>query len=124
MPHLALGGVRFGYGFGGSSHGADMPIPITVSAGTTTLVAFNDVAFDSTAGQATAKLEAAPANGSLHRFFWKAGSIPPIVDGNGKNVAAWAPNVNQTSGATTYIDQLGSGGTLEYDGTQWWWWGA
>jgi hypothetical protein len=52
--------------------------------------------------------------------MWKSGAIPPVINGNGKLVASWTGK-NQSSAATQVIDVLGDGGTLEYDGTQWWW---
>ena len=92
----------------------------TLTTGTFTAIFGEQVIFDTTGGAIDYQLEANPAQGDAHAFMWKAGTTPPTIDGNGKQVASWSA-LNQSSAGTQVINILGGNGRLQYDGTQWWW---
>jgi hypothetical protein len=94
---------------------------VTITAGQTIVLAkTDDVDLDTSGGSvATAKLGAAPAAGEKHSIRWIAGSILPVVDGNGNQVEQWA--ALGTFGATTTISPVQQGGVIEFTGARWEW---
>ena len=92
--------------------------PYTVLA-TDTLIEFNE----GNGLLATAQFPAAPSTGERHTFKWwnyVAGSPPPLINGNGKQVEAWTNPVGLPGlASSTNITTQGAQGTWEYDGTQW-----
>jgi hypothetical protein len=119
VSNLAIAASVFGAA--GAGGGSDVRTFTTITAGqTTTLVPNQDADLDTSGGSvAAAKLEVAPTAGSAHSFKWIAGAILPVINGNGANVEQFASL--GTYAATTTINQLNQGGTLEFTGVRWEW---